>query len=217
MTLTKALRAMAQLSPWVQSTAKAVRGWLSQSLTHAPLALMSLLALASFVLFKQSPTPPERNVPEALSNRDDYFLQRFLATEFLPAGGARSHISGVSAHHNPIFKTLTINNIDFIASSQNAHYQGSAKLGSVSDDGKHIALTGQAVVDKQASAATSSPRVHFESEQITVRQDPDTVEASAPVRIHSGKTKMAAESLRYEAASKETQLKGRVRMVIEGK
>lgn len=204
-----------------QPKATAIRDWLSASLsasiTHAPLILMSLLALASFVLFKQAPTAPERSAPEATSSRDDYFLQRFLATEFLPTGAARSHISGVSAHHNPILKTLTISNIDFIASSQSALFHGSAKVGTVSDDGKHITLTGQAVVDKQGGASTSNPHVHFESEQITVRQDPDTVEASAPVRINSGNTQMAAESLRYEAASKETKLKGRVRMVIEGR
>jgi LPS export ABC transporter protein LptC len=203
--------------------AASVRGWLSaslaasltESITHTPLILMSLLALASFALFKQAPTPIERSTPEAVSSRDDYFLQRFLATEFLPTGAAKSHFSGVNAQHNPFLKTLTINSIDFAASTQSAHYIGSAKVGTVSDDGKHISLVGQAVVDKQGSASTNSTRVHFESEQITVRQDPDVVEASAPVRIRSGNTQMAAESLRFDAASKETKLKGRVRMVID--
>jgi LPS export ABC transporter protein LptC len=199
------------------ATPPALRRWVSESLTHAPLILMAILALASFALFKQTPSAPDHQPAPSASSRDDYFLKHFLATEFLPTGAARSHISGVSARHNPILKTLTISNIDFVASSQSALFHGSAKVGTVSDDGKHITLTGQAVVDKQGGASTSNPSVHFESEQITVRQDPDTVEASAPVRINSGNTQMAAESLRYEAASKETQLKGRVRMVIEGK
>lgn len=172
----------------------ALRGVLSASLTHAPLILMALLALASFALFKQAPTASERHVNASNSTQDDYFVQRFFASEFLPTGIAKSHLSGTSAQHNPSQKTLTIDNIDFIVSSSNALYQGSAKTGTVSDDGKHITLVGQAVVNKQGRTGSSSPSVHFESDQITVRQDPDVVEAS-----------------------QEPQLKGRVRMVIEGK
>ena len=101
------------------------------------------------------------------------------------------------------------------AQTKNSSYQGSAQSGKVSDDNKLVVLQGRAVVDKQGIGA--APKVHFESEQITVRQDPDIVEASAPVRINNGKTQMSAESLRYEDANKETKLKGRVRMVIESK
>ena len=170
-----------------------LRGVLSASLTHAPLILMALLALASFALFKQAPTASERHVNASNSTQDDYFVQRFFASEFLPTGIAKSHLSGTNAQHNPSQKTLTIDNIDFIASSSSALYQGSAKTGTVSDDGKHITLVGRAVINKQGRTG-SSPSVHFESDQITVRQDPDVVEAS-----------------------KEPQLKGRVRMVIEAR
>ncbi len=194
---------------------QAIKGWLSELLSHAPLVLMALLALGSFVLFKQAPSAAIEVAPEVASTQNDYFLKRFVVTEFLPTGAAKSQVSGASAEHSPVTKSLSVVQVEFTAQGKNGSYQGSAQSGTVSDDAKLVVLQGRAVVDKAGIGA--APSVYFESEQITVRQDPDTVEASAPVRVNNSKTQMTAESLRYEGASKETQLKGRVRMVIEGR
>ena len=198
-----------------QAMYRLIKGWLSEVLSHVPLVLMALLALGSFVLFKQAPSSVIEAAPEVASTQNDYFLKRFLVTEFLPTGQTKSQVGGASAEHNPVSKALVVNQVEFAAQTKNGRYQGSAQSGKVSDDAKLVILQGRAVVDKAGTG--TAPSVHFESEQITVRQDPDTVEASAPVRINNGKTQMAAESLRYEDASKETKLKGRVRMVIESK
>lgn len=194
---------------------KQIQAWLGGLLTHAPLVLMALLALGSFVLFKQAPSIKAAAAPEVATTQNDYFLKRFNVTEFLPNGNAKLQISGASAQHSPATKSLAAHQIEFTAQSKSGSFAGSAQSGTVSDDAKLVVLQGRAVVDRQASGEAA--KVHFESEQITVRQDPDTVEASAPVRINNGKTQMAAETMRYEATSKATQLKGRVRMVIEGK
>ena len=192
-----------------------IKGWLSELLSHAPLVLMAFSALGSFVLFKQAPSNVMEPAPEAVSMQNDYFLKRFVVTEFLPTGAAKWQVSGASAQHSPVTKSLLVKQVEFTTQSKNGGYTGSAQKGTVSDDAKLVVLQGRAVVDKAGTGA--APKVHFESEQITVRQDPDIVEASSPVRINNGTTQMAAESLHYEADSKETQLKGRVRMVIEGR
>ncbi len=171
-----------------------LRAWLSSLLTHAPLVLMSLLALGSFVLFKQAPSASKGSDTPEVKLREDYFVQRFFATEFKSNGEAKAYVTGASAQHNPQTKTLNIDQMNFLAKTDSALYQGSGKLGTVSDDSKLITLVGDAVVDKQSLASSGASRVHFSSDRLVLRQDPDSLEAS-----------------------NEAQLVGRVRIVIEGK
>lgn len=195
----------------VRSALFTVRGWLSESLTQAPLILMALLALASFALFKQAPTDNQKKELEVASSRNDYFLHRFSATNFLPTGAAKSHLSGTRAEHNPVTKTLTISELAFIASSQSGIYQGTARAGTVSDDGKSITLSTGVVVDKKSASknATSvNNQIHFESEHIDIQLDPDVLQAE-------GATRKPAATQEQGQIQEPRQGSGRVRITLE--
>jgi lipopolysaccharide export system protein LptC len=180
------------MSPPSAALAK-LRALLSESLTYAPVVLMSLLALGSFVLFKQAPSLQTSQEPQTESLRDDYFLTKFYAAQYLPTGAAKSLVIGASAQHNPKTKVLTIESIEFSANSKSSFYKGSANQGTVSDDGKTITLTGNAVIEQQKLEASNASRSRFKSDYVVLRQDPDSIEAVREAKLE-GRVEIMIES-----------------------
>jgi lipopolysaccharide export system protein LptC len=170
-----------------------LRSLLSESLTYAPLILMSLLALGTFALFKQVPALQSDQQSQKESLPDDYFLGRFYATEYLPTGAAKSLVVGVSAQHNTVTKVLTVEGIEFSANSTSSFYQGSAKQGAISDDGKTITLVGQAVIEQEKIGALNPSRSRFKSDYMVLRQDPDSIEAVREAKLE-GRVEIMIES-----------------------
>jgi lipopolysaccharide export system protein LptC len=196
-------------------------GWLNVLLSHVPLILMAILTIASFAILKQIPSTSTDGMSMPVSQNDDHYLKQFSTTSYSPQGSAKLVLKGESAHHSPATKEMRLTQLSFVATSETtgAQYTGSAKRGIIADGAKQFSLSDNVVIDKQVISANGSGRAvtHFKGEQIQFTVDPDTVTSTLPVSVQSGKNTMTAGSLHFDNATKQMQLKGRVRMVIERK
>lgn len=200
-----------------------LQGWANALLSQVPLVLMAILAFASFIVLKQAPTQSAEASQAPISQNNDYFLHQFLTTEFTSAGALRAVVQGTKASHSPITKALTIDQIAFSATSNQAHFVGSARQGVMVDSSHEFTLRDHVVIDKTpnliasgAGAATyKAPSTHFEGAHMVLRTNPDSITSSAPVRIQSGSNTTTADSLHYDKAPDVLQLKGRVKLRVE--
>jgi len=187
-------------------------GWLNHLLGHAPLALMVLLAIASFAIFKQGPLVLFESSPATENQSAGYFLNQFTATEYTQEGKARTTLLGQQAEHPMGAKEMHIEQLSFSADSERTHYLGSARKGLVQDDGKQFTLTSHVVIDKTTPTGGTT---HFEGERMVFNANPDTITSDTPVRIQNGKNTFTANSLRYQSADQQIRLNGRVKMTLE--
>lgn len=188
---------------------------------YLPIILMGLLALGTYWLARSTPMPAQPAAERAPTHDPDYFLRGFSVKSFDPAGRLRSEIHGAEARHFPDTDTLEIDQprIRTYNAATGALTLASAKRALSNGDGTQVQLIGDAVVTREAMAASASqparPPLDIRGEFLHAFLDVERVTSDRPVRITRGNDRFEADTLAYDNLDRVLQLRGRVRGVLQ--
>lgn len=184
---------------------------------YLPLVLMTLLALGTWWLVKNTPLPsgPTESVPQR--HEPDYQMQGFDVQRFDAKGMLRARISGREMRHYPDTDTLEID--DVLVHSTNLGGDiliAKAARGVSNADGSEVQLQGDARVQRfvrdQQGLLNATPQVDIQGEFVQVFIALERLRSNRPVRISYPGGELQAQSLDYDNLKGLLEVSGRSRM-----
>lgn len=184
---------------------------------YLPMVLMSILALGTWWLVKNTPLPlgPTELLPKR--HEPDYQMQRFDVQRFDAKGLLRMRISGRELRHYPDTDTLEIDDVQVRATSQSgALVIAKAERGVSNADGSEVQLLGNAhvqrfVADAQGGLDTE-PQVQIEGEFVQVFVALERIRSSRPVRVSYPGGELRASAIDYDNLKGTLEVNGRSHM-----
>jgi lipopolysaccharide export system protein LptC len=191
------------------------RAWDRLSL-YLPIALMGVLALATYWLVKSTPefAPPE---PEKPATHDpDYFMKNFSVKTFDAAGRLKSEVSGAQARHLPDTDTVEIDQVRIRSYNDEGQLTtATARHALTNSDGSEVQLFGDAQVVRDALVGKkTAPRLEFKGEFLHAFLNTEQVKSHKPVQLTRGKDQFVADAMDYDGLEQIMLLQGRVKGVL---
>lgn len=187
---------------------------------YLPMALMSVLALGSWWLARNTPSAlvvlPER----AQRQEPDYFLTNFSIKSFDDLGLLTSEVLGNQARHFPATDILEIDTARFRSGKGERVTTGRSDRAYTNGDGSEIQLVGNAVVVREAGANVQGrpqPRVEFRGDFLHAFVQTEALKSHKPVTVVRGADQFSGDSMTYSKIDGVVQLEGRVRVRLESK
>ena len=177
-----------------------------------PLMLMLALALLSFWLertAREAPAPPtqQRHDP-------DYSAEQFTITDFSRAGAPESTLSAAKMVHYPDDDTTALVAPRLVQSRpEQPRLTLSADRGMLSRDGEEVFLHDNAVLLREALAASGETRM--QSSFLHVVRDRSLVRTDREVTISERGRTLVGLGMEYDHESRRLQLQAQVRGVFE--
>ncbi len=179
---------------------------------YLPLLLMTLLALATWWLVKNSPRPPVFNEARAVSAAPDYTMTRFALERFDPSGRLRLRIEGEQLRHFPATDRIEIDGAVIRAVAPDGRVTLAHALRAIGNgDGSEVQLLGGAELSSER--AGDSPLV-MRSEFLHAFFVAERVRSHLPVQVQMGATALNAAGLDYDHAAHRLELQGPLRAVM---
>ncbi|HJV62035.1 MAG TPA: LPS export ABC transporter periplasmic protein LptC [Albitalea sp.] len=176
---------------------------------YLPLLLMSVLALGTWWLVKNTPLPEAERPSGPLRHVPDYQMSHFLVRRFGADGTMRAQIEGDLMRHYPDTDTLEIDNARIRAVAPDGHVtRASARTALSNGDGTEVQLQGGAHVVRQGPAGEEP--VEFRGDFLHAFLDTERVQSHLPVTITRGRTEIHADAMTYDNLARVVELKGRV-------
>lgn len=195
------------------------RKWLDSFSIYLPVALMGLLALASYWLLRATPVADVPEVDRPVSTEPDYFMRRFSVKVFDAVGVLKTELNGVEARHYPATDTVEVDNGRIRHVGLNGlPTLASAKLITTNGDNTEFVLEGNAVVVREAgvnAAGEPVPRLEFRGEFLHIYTAPERVVSDQPVTLLRGTDRLQADTLDYVGDERVANFKGRVKVRME--
>jgi lipopolysaccharide export system protein LptC len=179
---------------------------------YLPLLLMTLLALATWWLVKNSPRAPELASPRVLSNEPDYSMEQFAVERFDAKGRLKLRIEGARLRHFPATDRIEVEAAQIRAIAPDgrvtlAHAQRALGNG----DGSEVQLLGGAEVS--SVDATGTPLV-MRSEFLHAFFVTERVKSHLPVMVQSGGNELQVAGLDYDHVARRLDFKGPLRAAL---
>jgi lipopolysaccharide export system protein LptC len=195
------------------------RKWLDSFSIYLPVALMGLLALASYWLLRATPVAELPAADRPVSTEPDYFMRRFSVKVFDVAGVLKTELTGVEARHYPATDTVEVDNGHIRHIGLNGlPTLASARLITTNGDNTEFVLEGNAVVVREAgvnAAGETVPRLEFRGEFLHIYTAPERVVSHKPVTLFRGTDRLEADTLDYVGDERVANFKGRVKVRME--
>ena len=193
------------------------RTWDRVSL-YLPVFLMGLLALGSWWLVRNAPTPkPVQDAP-LLRHEPDYFMRDFAVKTFDGTGRLQSVVQGAEVRHYPDTDTLEIDQPRLHSVSPEGRITtASAQRAITNADGSQVQLFGDAVVIRQAAQQSNGkrlPQLRFEGEYLHAWPKEERVYSHLPVILMRDNDRFVADTLDYDHPKQILQLRGQVRAIV---
>lgn len=190
------------------------RGWdrVSASL---PVVLMAVLALATYLLARQTPGlgGPGASAPPGAD--PDYFLRGFSIKNFDAQGRLKTEVFGSYGRHFPDRDILEVDQPRIRSFNQRGEPTvATAKRALSNGDGSQVQLIGDAVVVREAQPAAGGalrPRLEIRSEFLHVFTETEQLRTDRPVEILRGSDRFTADRMDFDNLDQLLQLQGRVR------
>jgi lipopolysaccharide export system protein LptC len=185
---------------------------------YLPILMMSLLALGSWWLGKNTPVVdiPE---PEAAQRQEpDYYLTQFSVKNFDAQGTLTSEVTGKKARHFPATDILEVDEARFRANREARITTGRGDRGYSNGDGSEIQLVGNAVVIRDVAKDAQGqivPRMEFKGDFLHVFARTEEVKSHKPVQVKRGGDQFSGNAMAYNKIDGILQLDGRVRVRLE--
>lgn len=181
--------------------------------TYLPILLMVLLALATWWLVRQAPTPAEAPPTRALTHDADYTMRGALLQSFDREGRLRVQIEGDLIQHFPDTDTLEIDAVRLRSHGEDGTIiTAVARRARAKADGSEVRLLGGATVQREATARAEAMRI--EGEYLLVDSQARRVRSHLPVTFHAGQSVVRAAGFEHDEASQTTQLFGPLRATV---
>lgn len=191
------------------------RGWEGATI-YIPVLLMALLALGTWWLVRNAPTPPVPAAIKEVQQGPDYSMTQFSIQNFDLSGNLQTKVQGALVRHYPATDTLEIDQMEMRSSAPNGVLTQATSDRALSNaDASEIQLFGNAMVIRHAArAAPLLPSLEFRGEFLQVWPQAERVSSHQPVSLVRGKDRFTADSLEYNHLEQVLELRGRVRGIL---
>jgi len=179
---------------------------------YLPIVLMAMLALSTWWLVKNTPTPAEPNTVAPLRHEPDYTMERFTLHRFGPDGRLRVQIEGEHLRHYPDTDTMEIDTVRIrVNTPDRGTTLATARRALANGDASEVQLTGGAHVISEGAGET----IEFRGEFLHAFLATERVRSHLPVLVRRGGSEVRADAMEYDHLSHTVSLKGRVRAVFQ--
>ena len=208
---------MAVLAPAAPAAPAAHVPWLwrvRESLSsYLPLLLMALLALGTWWLVKNTPSPESAPSERRLRHEPDYTMREFMVQRFAPDGRLRVQLEGDELRHYPDTDTIEVDNVRLRAFAPDGNVtNASARRALSNGDATEVQLLGGAQVVREARAG--APAMEFRGEFLHAFLATEQVRSHLPVTLRQGATELRGDSLAYDHLTRTAQLSGHVHATL---
>lgn len=185
---------------------------------YLPVLLMGIMALATYLLARNTPVFGPAPAERAATHDPDYFLRRFSVKSFDAKGRLTSEVFGTEGHHFPDTDTLEITEPRIRAFNERGEITVATARRALSNaDGSEVQLFGDAVVTREAVVDASGrerPRLQIRGEFLHAFMRTEQLKSNKPVVIERGSDRFSADRLDFDNLDLLLQMQGRVRGVI---
>ncbi|GAA0744755.1 LPS export ABC transporter periplasmic protein LptC [Ideonella azotifigens] len=180
--------------------------------TAIPLLIMTLLALGSWWLVKNSPQPPSERLRSAPAHVPDYRLERFTLQRYDPSGRLKVQIQGEHLRHFPDTDEVEIDTVHVEGYDPDGRVtRATAREAIAAGDGSVVQLIGGAHV---ISTGNTGETVDFVGEHLLADFRAHVVRSERPVQVRQGRSEFTADAMVYDEASSILTLTGPARAVM---
>lgn len=209
------MTAAAPLSLWMRCR----RMW-DRLAVYLPLLLMSLMAMTTYWLVRNTPVTGEAELEVAPRHVPDYYMRDFSVRIFGADGKLKSEIVGREGRHFPDTDTLEIDSPRIrILGAEGRLTTATAARGLVNADGSEAQLFNNAVVVREAMSSAkgeTSPRSELHSDFLHLFANTEQVRSHLPVTLVRGAgDRFTADGMDYDNLDRVMQLKGRVHGTLQ--
>lgn len=182
---------------------------------YLPIAMMGLMALGTYWLVQNSPTPSAVAAQKPVRTDPDYFMKDFSVTTFVDAGRLKSEVFGVAARHYPDTDTLEIDRVRIRSFDEQGRLTtATADRALTNSDATIVELFGNALMIREAQPdkqGTVMPRVEFRGEYLHANTDTDRVMSNKPVELRRGNDVFVGDTMDYDDNTQVMVMQGRVK------
>ncbi|GKS76385.1 LPS export ABC transporter periplasmic protein LptC [Acidovorax sp. SUPP950] len=193
------------------------RGWDRLSI-YLPVALMGLMALGTWWLVRNAPTPVKPVQERPLTHEPDYFMKTFSVKSFDATGRLQSDVRGDFARHYLDTDTLEIDKAHMRSVAPDGRLTiATADRALTNADGSEVQLFGNAIVTREPLVRPGReplPRLQFRGEFLHAWLNDERVQSNQPVTLTRGKDQFTADTMDYNNLSQIMQLQGRVKGML---
>ena len=180
--------------------------------SYLPLLLMTLLALATWWLVKNSPQPLAAVDASPVSSEPDYTMTQFALERFDAQGRLKVRIEGERLRHFPATDRIEIDDAHIRAFAPDGRVTlATARRALGNGDGSEVQLLGGAEVT--AVDASGAPLL-MRGEFLHVFLLTEQVKSHLPVFVQQTGAELRANGLDYDNATRRLELKGPLRVVL---
>jgi lipopolysaccharide export system protein LptC len=180
-----------------------------------PVILMSLVALGTYWLARNTPNFGPPAAQRAATHDPDYFMRRFAVRSYDLTGRLKSEIFGVEARHFPDTDTIEIDRPRIRSFNERGELTLATSDRALSNgDGSEVQLIGNAVVIREAGPGANGqtrPKLEIRSEFLHAFMNTERLRSHKPVVLTRGGDQFTADSLDYDNLDRLMALRGRVR------
>jgi lipopolysaccharide export system protein LptC len=177
--------------------------------SYLPLLLMTLLALGTWWLIKNTPRPPGAPTNKVLRHEPDYTMTNFALERFGADGRLRLRLEGAQLRHFPDTDRIEIDTVRMQAVAPDGRVTLAHARRAISNgDGSEVQLLGNAEVT--SGAGTAEPLV-MRSEFLHAFLVTERLTSHLPVWVQRGATELSAAGLTYDHGSQQLDLGGPIR------
>ena len=178
-----------------------------------PVMLMGLLALGTWWLVRNAPSPetPASSTPPR--GEPDYTMDDFVVQRFRADGRLRAQITGEQLRHFPDTDRLVVDAPQVRTIGEDGRVtRASARRATASGDASEMTLDGDARVERDG--APGEPALVFTGERLEASQSSGRIVAPRPVTVTRSATTLRADRAVYDHRTRVLTLDGRVRAVF---
>ena len=180
---------------------------------YIPLLLMTLLALFTWLVAKNTPGMLTPSTPGPVTHDPDYTIDHFTLQRFDVTGALKVEIDGDSMQHFPDDDTMEVQKIRVVSLDPDGHrITATALSGRAKDDSSVVWLDGQAQV---VSESPGELPVQMNGEHLRAEPKLKLVESDSPVIVQQGGSEFHAEGLLYDHNTRIMSLRGQTHALLQ--
>ncbi len=187
--------------------------WRDRLAAYLPLLLMTLLALFTWWLVKNSPVPAGEAEAPAVRHEPDYTMTQFALERFDAAGRLKLRIEGATLRHFPDTDRVEVDDVRIRSIAPDGRVtRASARRAVSNGDASELQLIGGARV---TSENTSGGTLEMDGEFLQANLVAERVHSPLPVHVQVDGADMHAAGLDYDHGSRRLELTGPMRAVFD--
>ena len=180
---------------------------------YLPLLLMTLLALGTWLVAKNSPGLLMPSIPGAVTHEPDYTLDHFTLQRFDATGALKVEIEGDRMQHFPDNDTMEVEKIRVVSiEAGGRRMTATAQHGRAKDDSSEVWLDGLAQV---VSEMAGEQPIQMNGEHLRAQPKLKLVESDSPVIVQQDGSEFHAEGMLYDHGTRILTLRGQTRALLQ--